>query len=180
MKFFNLLTALVLALASTAALSAPTEILPPGMTAVPLATITNDRDASVSHLELMLNASATVRGIYVETSAMEDSGSLKTWGRVYWLKNIESGNGVVLGEGQGVKAIFLRGAIKAHGDDGVLIIKYLTNGIFKHYAECRAILKRLRPYDWQLVNAYDGHPIKHIQVRTWMLGIETIGNVCPA
>ena len=40
-------------------------------------------------------------------------------------------------------------------------------------------LKRVAPYDWQLVNAYDGHPIQLIQVRTWALGISTLANVCP-
>lgn len=179
MELILALSSLVLALFAGAAASATTHTLPAGMTAVPLATITNDRDNSVSELALMLDDQAFVHGIYMETSSGRGHEPSKTSGQVYWIDGIESPDGVVLGQGQGVKAIFLRGMIEPHGDHGALVIRYLTNGVFKQYDECAVKLERLAPYDWQLVNAYDDHPIKLIQVRTWALGISTLANVCP-
>lgn len=179
MEFIYLLPALVLVLLTSAAATAAVALLPTGMTAVPLAAITNDRDTSVSLLELMLNDHDTVRGIYLKTRVGGDNGPSKISGQVYWLKEIESRNGVVLGQGQGVKAIFLQGTIEPRGNQGALVIKYLTNGISRHFAECRIGLQRLGPYNWQLVNAYNGRIIKSIRVRTWALGISTIANVCP-
>ena len=153
--------------------------LPEGVTAVPLAAITNDRDSSVSKIELMLSDEGAVRGIYLATRASADSDPSPASGQVYPLAGIESQDGVVLGQGQGVKAILLKGTIPPQGDHGSLVIRYLTNGIFKHYAQCRVDLKRLDT-GWQLVNAYNGQPVRHIEVQTWALGISTIGNICPA
>lgn len=146
---------------------------------MPLAAITNDRDAGVSHLNLMLNDEATVRGIYLATSDPGNKEHSDTSGQVYWLQGIESRDGVVLGQGQGIEAIFLRGTIPPRGDRADLVIRYLSNGVLRHFAECRIGLQRLGPYNWQRVNAYTGVPIKSIQVRTWMLGISTLANVCP-
>lgn len=174
MKLVTASSFLTLALLAGATGAATTQQLPPGMTAVPLATITNDRDTSISQLALMLDDQAFVHGLYMETR-----GGNKTSRQVYWIDGIESRDGVVLGQGQGVKAIFLRGMIETQGDHGALTIKYLSNGLFKKYHECAVKLERVAPYDWQLVNAYDDHPIKLIQVQTWALGISTLANVCP-
>ena len=100
--------------------------------------------------------------------------------RVYWLPKIESTEGVVLGQGQGVKAILLRGTIDSAAGRGALVVKYLKNGLFMTYHECKLSLRRMDTHDWQLINAYDGKPIKQIEIKTWMLGISTLKNVCPA
>lgn len=175
--FLSSVLAFALAFSTTALAAVPT--LPVGMIAVPLAAITNDRDTSVSKIELMLDDQAVVRGIYIETRASEQADPTQAKGQVYWLNNIESGKGVVLGQGQGVKAILLRGQIHSRNGQGTLVIRYLSNGIFKHYKECRVNLQRMAPGQWRLVNAYDGHPVKHIRVKTWALGISTLANVCP-
>jgi hypothetical protein len=172
------LAALVLSIVPIGFASAAS--LPDGVTAVPLAAITNDRDSTVSNIELMLNDDGGVRGIYLATRANAEADPSQASGQVYPLAGIESDDGVVLGQGKGVKAILLRGTIPPQGDHGSLVIRYLTNGIFKHYAQCRVELKRLAPGDWQLVNAYNGQPVRHIEVQTWALGISTIGNICPA
>ncbi|HET9818891.1 MAG TPA: hypothetical protein VFP92_06990 [Rhodanobacteraceae bacterium] len=179
MKLICALSSLAIALFVGGAAAATTRTLPEGMTAVPLAVVTNDRDSSVSELALMLDDQAFVHGIYMETTSGRDGERSKASGQVYWLDGIESRDGVVLGQGQGVKAIFLRGMIEPQGDHGTLVIKYLSNGIFRNYDECAVKLERVAPYDWQLVNAYDDRPITLIQVRTWALGISTLGNVCP-
>lgn len=158
--------------------SAATLPLPAGTTAVPLAVITNDRDTSVSRMALMVSDS-TVSGIAMETSANAGSDPADATSQIYPLAGIESHDGVVLGQGQGVKAIFLRGDIASQAGHGSLTIRYLTNGVFRHWAECRIDLQKLGPNHWQLVNAYDGRPIEHIKVKTWALGISTLANVCP-
>ncbi len=175
------LTALsVLAFLAGAIAPAPAATLPVGMTAVPLAIITNDRDTSVSRIELMVDDEAGVSGIYMETRASADSEPARDAGQVYWLEGIESRDGVVLGQGKGHKAILMRGDIASGKGRGSLVIRYLSNGLFGHYKQCRINLRRVAPHRWQLVNAYDGHPIKRIKVKTWALGISTLVNVCPA
>lgn len=174
----SLATAFALTTATLA--SAAVAPLPTGTTTVPLASITNDRDSSVSDIKLMVNGAGTVRGIYLETRASASSDPAQAKAEVYPLAGIESAHGVVLGQGQGVKAIFLKGEIPPQGDHGALVIRYLANGLFRHFKECRIGLQRTGADHWQLVNAYDGQPITHIEVQTWALGISTIGNVCPA
>lgn len=159
--------------------SASVTELPAGITTVELASITNDRDSSVSDIMLMVNGRGTVSGIYLETRTSIDSDPSQAKGQVYTLAGIESQDGVVLGQGRGVKAIFLKGTIPPQGDHGSLVIRYLANGVFRHYDECRISLERLGPESWQLVNAYNGHAVTHIEVQTWALGISTISNVCP-
>lgn len=183
MKSINRLLVFILSLSASIVAFAGTNTLPVGMGVVPLAAISNDRDTSVSYLNLMVNKHHTVRGIYVETKVPE-AGQPKAADRVvsssvYWLKNIESRNGVVLGQGQGVKAILLRGKINSQVGRGSLVIKYLNNGIFRSYKQCRIALHRVSPHKWGLVNAYNAEPIKRIEVKTWMLGISTLTHVCP-
>lgn len=178
MKLLGLVSTLAFTLLTGGVASAATLPLPAGTTAVPLAVITNDRDASVSRMNLMVS-DATVSGISMETSANAESDPADAKSQVYSLAGIESHDGVVLGQGQGVKAIFLRGDIASQDGHGSLTIRYLTNGVFRHWAECRIDLQKLGPHHWQLVNAYDGQPIERIKVKTWALGISTLANVCP-
>ncbi|HET7930959.1 MAG TPA: hypothetical protein VFL63_06190 [Rhodanobacteraceae bacterium] len=179
MKLLALASVLAAALFAGGAASAATLPLPAGTTAVPLAVITNDRDTSVSRMNLMVSDQSTVSGIYMETSANAESDPSDAKAQLYPLAGIESHEGVVLGQGQGVKAIFLRGEIASAEGHGSLTIRYLTNGLFRHWAECRIDLQKLGPHHWQLVNAYDGRPIERIEVKTWALGISTLANVCP-
>lgn len=183
MKSIKLLLVFVLSLSASVAAFAETQALPVGMGVVPLAAITNDRDTSVSYLNLMVNKHHAVRGIYVETkvpkAGQPNAAPRVVSQSVYWLKNIESHRGVVLGQGQGVKAILLRGNIDSQGGRGFLVIKYLNNGIFRSYKQCRIALHRVSPHNWGLVNAYNDRPIKRIEVKTWMLGISTLTHVCP-
>lgn len=172
--------ACAVALAFGAAVTAHAAALSSGFTAVPLATVTNDRDASVSSLQLMLDGDAEVRGIAMDTRADAGAAPRPDQHRFYPLADIETDAGVVLGQGQGVKAIYLRGTIASRDGRGALVIRYLANGVFRHFSECRIDLQRTAANGWQLVNAYDGQPIDAIRVKTWALGIATIGNVCPA
>lgn len=165
------------ALAVGAALPAAAVPVPAGMTVVPLVAISNDRDASISEIELMLGPQRFVRGLYIATYEKQHDPD-KAEGQVIPLADIESREGAVVGQGQGVKAILLRGRIEPTGN-GELVIRYLTNGIFKRYDECKVQLRQAGPDDWQLVNAYTNGKVAHIHVKTWALGISTLENVCP-
>lgn len=179
MKYSRSLFVLVFTLFAAGVSQAAMDPVPAGMTTVPLAGITNDRDSSVSYLKLMVNGQSSIGGISVETDPDAHSQGKPSARQVYKLNRIESHDGVVLGQGQGVKAILLRGKIDSSRGKGQLVIKYLTNGVFMTYSECKVGLQRVSPQDWRLVNAYNGHPIKHIKVKTWLLGISTLANVCP-
>ncbi|MGA7799836.1 MAG: hypothetical protein WCC36_03415 [Gammaproteobacteria bacterium] len=175
---------LVAAALLSAAGVARAHALPPNIDVVPLAGITNDRDTSVSYLNLMVSRRDAVRGIYVDTRASgkagDDGGDGGISNGAFWLKDIESGDGVVLGQGQGVKAILLRGTIDSRAGKGNLIIKYLTNGLLMNYSQCKMGLKKSGNHKWELINAYNGKEITDIKVKTWWLGISTLQNVCPA
>lgn len=184
MKLSLTIVAFTLAAVASSAALADTQPAPvpsvAGTTVVRLAGITNDRDTSVSYLNLMVGRKHSVRGITVETQVPRAGSSARVISRnTYSLKNIESRKGVVLGQGKGVKAILLQGRINSEAGRGMLIIKYLNNGLFRSYKECRIGLHRVAPKRWELINAYDGQPVRHIEVKTWMLGISTLTHVCP-
>ncbi|MGH8191111.1 MAG: hypothetical protein ACREP2_06665 [Rhodanobacteraceae bacterium] len=152
--------------------------LPAGMTAVPLVAITNDRDTSISEIQLMLGPQKLVRGLYIATYDNErDPG--KSEGQVIPLASLEDPEGAVVGQGRGVKAILLKGKIEPKAGSGTLEIKYITDGLFGRYSECEVHLRKTGPDQWQLINAYTHGKIRHIHVKTWALGISTLENVCP-
>lgn len=182
MKISHFLFILAVILLGSTTVYAIAEPPPAGMTTVPLATITNDRNAGVSTIYAMLNDQAVFRGIYVTTTSATNKSDSRQ-GEVYWLSAIENdknGKGVVLGQGQGVEAIYLRGHINSQKGRGTLVIEYLANGLFWSYDQCRIGLKRVAPYNWQLVNDDNDQPITKIKVQTWALGISTLTNVCPS
>src|SRR5699024_924785 len=145
MKLIRLFCILALVVASAIAIPATAATLPTGMTAVPLATITNDRDTSISKINLILGSQARVRGIYMQTRPSADSEPVQDQNKIYWIGGIESDHGVVLGQGQGVEAILLRGDIQSEDGRGSLVISYLNNGIFGSYNQCTVHLQRLAP-----------------------------------
>lgn len=157
--------------------------LPANVDVVPLAGITNDRDSNVSYLKLMLGENNAVRGIYLQTHARprkaSDDGDVGANGGAFSLAEIESDKGVVLRAAQGRKVILLRGNIDSQAGKGSLVITYLTNGLSMSYGQCKVGLRKSGARDWKLVNAYNGKNIKDIEIKTWFLGISTLGNVCP-
>ena len=69
--------------------SAKVTELPSDIVVAPLAGIVNDRDKSISHLDLMLDRQAVVRGIYMETRVPQKKGvrveaDELVDARVYW------------------------------------------------------------------------------------------------
>lgn len=175
-----LLSIAVGAMCAGAACVASAVPLPSGLSSIPLANITNDRNPDVNQLNLMVTAQGIVRGLFVMTNPDPEAHPSEAKGEVYWLKELESPDGAVLSEGQGVKAIILHGRVAAAENAGSLTIRYVKNGIFKNYEACKVNLQKLAPDRWRLVNAYDGHPVQQIVIKTWAFGISTLQNVCPA
>lgn len=154
-----------------------------GVKTIELATITNDRDTSLNILNLVVNKKSQVLGLLLVTKVPAKENGQKKY-RVtkkidYPVKKIESKNGIVLGQGQGVKAILMNGKINSDRGSGQLKIKYLSNGLLMHYNSCNIKLQKQTNDSWALVNAYNGKVIKNINVKTWFLGISTLQNVCP-
>lgn len=161
------------------ALPAGSVVAPPaGTTTVPLVAITNDRDTSISEIELMLGPQKHVKGLYIATYA-KDRAAGPAEGQLIPLAELETPEGAVIGQGQGVKAILLSGKIEPIGGTGTLTIKYITNGLFRRYADCDVHLQHSSPNAWHLSNAYTQGKVERIHVKTWALGISTLENVCP-
>lgn len=165
-------------LAAGVVLPAGATALPAGMSTFPLVAISNDRDTSISEIDLMLGPKKFVRGLYIATYEKDRDPDVAR-GQVIPLVSLEDPEGAVVGQGKGVKAILLKGSIDPAAGNGTLAIKYVTNGIFGRYDECKVELHRTGPDQWQLVNAYNSAKVRHIRVKTWALGIATLENVCP-
>lgn len=170
MSIFRIaLLALGLVISSGSMAAVPDAAISFGMDAAKLATITNDRNASLSTLYVVIDDHGVLRGVYIRTISRTHEKA-EPQGAIYWLDAIEQGNGVVVGQGQGVDAIYLSGNYKPGNQRGSLVIRYLTNGIFWTYDTCQMHLRQTGNA-WQLVNSYTGRPIRHIRVDTWALGI---------
>jgi len=183
MKFINSRLVLLLGVVLSTTAFANVDSLPANVDVVPLAGITNDRDSNVSYLKLMLSEGDAVRGIYLQTHAhpsqASGDGGAGANGGAYSLAEIESEKGVVLRAAQGRKVILLRGNIDSQAGKGSLVITYLTNGLSMSYGQCKVGLRKSGARHWKLVNAYNGKDITDIEIKTWWLGISTLGNVCP-
>ena len=113
------------------------EPVPPGITLQKLAEITNDRDAKITNLSLMLNKNKLVEGIYANTKREGFESIFETKKNVFWMRDIESREGAVLYETQGKKALILQGALERDTQVGSFNLNYLSNGIFGNYESCK-------------------------------------------
>lgn len=148
----------------------PRRQVPPGVTLQRLALLTNDRDARVVTLSLMVE-----KGLVAGMFSLESDGD----GKPYWLRDIESKEGVVLLETQGKKALIMSGSLDRETQEGKFTIHYLTNGLFNRYSSCDFRLKK-KGDAWFLQNAYTRDKITRVNVITHSLGITTLEGLCPA
>lgn len=147
----------------------PRRQVPPGVTLQRLAVLTNDRDARKVTLSLMVE-----KGLAAGMFSLEDDGD----GKPYWMRDIESKEGVVLLETQGKKALIMGGSLDRETQEGKFTIHYLTNGLFNRYASCDFRLKK-KGDSWYLQNAYTRNKITMVNVVTHSLGITTLEGLCP-
>lgn len=137
----------------------------------PLASITNNRNADLQSLSVLLDGGQLV-GLRFNTvngaNPHESDFSLD-----------EMKAGAVLDGDPKHQAIVLRGSIDSTMGNANLMITYLSNGIFGTHKACRARIVRDPSGRWHIVNIYDHQRVAHLVVQTWTLGISTIEGICP-
>jgi len=140
---------------------------------VKLLTFSNDRTAITDDLSLMLDAQGGVQGV----AYLVNDGS--TGEKDFTLATLAGGDGAVLEEQQGVKAIELLGHVDSAKGTGQFVVHYIANGLSGSYNDCNVNLQR-GPSGWVLINAYTGQPVTAAKIITYSLGITTIDGICPA
>ena len=137
----------------------------------PLARITNDRNADLQDLGVLLVLGQVV-GLRFDT--LNGKNPHQSY---FSLHEMERG-AVLDGNGKH-KAIVLQGSIDSTVGNADLVITYLSNGVSGKLKACRAGLARDERGQWHIVNIYDHERVDHLFVQTWKLGIKTIAGICP-
>lgn len=144
-----------------------------------LITLSNDRDASLSHLNAMVDKNGQAAGLY---NKLEERGGFRVFDDevdpVIWLRDIESKDGAVLFASQGRKAILIQGQLDRETQEGRFTIRYLANGVSMRYASCD-ILLRHKEGKWWVQNAYTKKKVTEAKITTWSFGITTLEGICP-
>jgi hypothetical protein len=164
---------------SSAAYCAQVEsALPPNTRLQDVAKITNSRDASVAVLSVAIGPKDEILGVYSVYEMNDGTGDVIR--DLMPLSEIQSPQGSVLHEENGMKIFILQGTVDADRGTARLQIRYMTNGITRSYDSCRLNATRSAQGTWNLINAYTGKIVTEAHAKTWALGIRTIENVCPA
>lgn len=155
------------------------EEVPPGVTLERLAAMTSDRDKNIHYLNLMIDDKNLIAGLFNESDPKNKPSDDDARGEhVFWLRDIESEEGVVLAVAKGRKALILRGLLDRETQEGRFTIKYLANGLTMRYESCDFELKR-KENGWFVKNVYTGAEVTSVHIETKMLGIATLKGICP-
>lgn len=141
-----------------------------------LATIENDRNADVHTLSLDMADPWHLKAIHVVTT---HGDAARQTSRSFSIEDVASPAGAVLDGDSAHKAIILQGRIDGAGGSGMLVVRYIKNGLFGGYGQCQVALLRNDGH-WRLYNAYTRQVVTNLTIRTWSLGIRTIEGICPA
>jgi hypothetical protein len=134
-----------------------------------LASVTNDRDAHLQKLGVLLNAGKVV-GLRFDTV----SGTIPH-ARDFSIDEVKSG--AVLDSRH--NAIVLQGSIDPNMGSADLIITYLSNVVFGRHKECHASMVRDESGRWHIVNVYNHKWVSQLVVKTRTFGVSTIEGICP-
>lgn len=134
-----------------------------------LASVTNDRDAHLQKLGVLLTAGKVV-GLRFDTI----NGSTPH-ARDFSIDEVKSG--AVLDSRH--NAIVLQGLIDPNTSSADLTITYLSNVVFGRHKECHASMVRDESGRWHIVNAYNHRRVSQLVVKTRVLGVSTIEGICP-
>lgn len=138
----------------------------------PLASVTNDRNADLQSLGVLLDAGQVV-GLRFDTISGNDPHDSD-----FSIADMKTG--AVLDGDAKHEAIVLRGSIDSNGGKADLVVTYLSNGLFGKHRDCRADMVRDKSGRWHIVNTYSHKRVDRLVVQTWTLGISTIEGICPA
>lgn len=165
MRYFWICVLLTLAQAhARAALAAD-------VTFQPLASITNDRNADLQHVGVLLDAGEVV-GLRFDTINGNNS-------HVSYFSIDDIKAGAVLDGDAKRKAIVLQGSIYSTGGNANLVITYLSNGLSRKRRVCYARIERDAGGQWHILDVYEHKWVDHLVIRTRPLGISTIQGICP-
>jgi hypothetical protein len=134
-----------------------------------LASVTNDRNAHLQSLGLLLNAGKVI-GVRFDTIKGDDRHA-----KDFSIDDVKAGAAL---DGR-QKAIVLRGSIDPNVGNGELVIAYLSNAVFRRYRECHASMVRDENGRWHIVNVYNHKWVSQLVVKTRAWGISTIQGICP-
>lgn len=136
-----------------------------------VASITNDRNADLQNLGVLLVAGQVV-GLRFDT--VNGKNPHKAYFSLHDMQR-----GAVLDGDSRHQALVLRGSFDSTAGNGDFVITYLSNGVFGRHKDCRAAMVRDGRRQWHLVNIYDHTWVEHLVIRTRRVGIATIQGICP-
>ncbi len=136
-----------------------------------LASITNDRNADLQHVGVLLDAGELV-GLRFDTIDGNNSHVSD-----FSIDDIKAG--AVLDGDANRKAIVLQGSIYSTGDNATLVITYLSNGLSRKHRVCYARIERDASGRWHILDIYENKWVDHLVIKTRPLGISTIQGICP-
>ncbi|MGZ3695393.1 MAG: hypothetical protein ACXWQO_14850 [Bdellovibrionota bacterium] len=152
--------------------------VPPGITLQKLITFSNDRDAIVNRMSVMIDSKNLVAGVYMDENTNVSIRSFGPGSGAAFLRDIESSEGGVLFEGQGHKVVLMQGKLNRETQEGRFQMRYLANGLTNNYEACDVLLKK-DDKGWFLQNAYTNKKITAAKLITWSLGLSTLQGICP-
>jgi hypothetical protein len=137
----------------------------------PIASITNDRNADLQSLGVLLQAGQVV-GLRFDTLNGKNPHKSD-----FSIEDMKAG--AVLDGDAKHKAVVLRGSIDSTAGNADLIVTFLSNGLIGKHKVCRADIVRDGRGQWHIVDIYHHKRVDHLVIRTWRLGISTIEGICP-
>ena len=137
----------------------------------PLASITNDRNADLHHVGVLLDAGEVV-GLRFDTINGNNSHISD-----FSIDDIKAG--AVLDDDAKRKAIVLQGSIYSTAGNANLVITYLSNGLSRKHKVCYARIERDASGQWHILDIYEHKWVDHLVIKTRPLGISTIQGICP-
>ena len=136
-----------------------------------LASITNDRNADLQELGVLLHAREVVGLRFHAISGNNPHVS------DFSIDDIKAG--AALDGDTKHKAIVLRGSIYSTVGNADLLVTYVSNGLLRKHKECYMRMERDASGQWHIVNIYEHEWVDHLVIKTRPVGISTIQGICP-
>ena len=171
MKLVILVLSVLLSLPFAALAETPT---PGGVVLQQLMQIKTDQGNKIS-LSAMLDKQGNLAGIHANLGNGDDAGDFTSDG-VFWLKDIESNKGVTLVEKGKIDVLKLQGELNRTNQEGGLVIKYITNGIFGSYKACNISVRKTDD-KYEVLNAKK-KPVSSVVIQTGSVGIKALKGLC--
>lgn len=173
MKLVILVLSVLCTLPFAALAETPT---PSGVKLQKILQIKTDLGAKIA-LSVMLDKRGNLAGIHTNMQGADSSSqSGLTSDGIFWLKDIESNDGVALVEKGNLKVLELKGELDRSTQEGDLVVRYVTNGLWGSYGECTVnVRKNGEKYEVLNVN---NKPVSNVFIETGTMGIKSLKGLC--